>query len=165
MSSRRLQDMSSRRPQRNNFSSSKTCWRRLQDALEDVKLLRWRRVEDVFKTCLDEDVFKTSWRPKNICWVKFTAIVISEDNKVGYQCQSIALVGGLCYIEPIYYYWITGYDYARTDQLLRLVNFHLAIEQCSCEKVIWLVAKESVKVLTFAIILSPYISDWFNLIP
>ena len=32
--------------------------RRLQDVLEDVKLLRWRRVEDVFKTCL-QDVFKT----------------------------------------------------------------------------------------------------------
>ena len=37
MSSRRLQDMSSRR---------------LQDVLEDVKLLRWRRVEDVSNKCL-----------------------------------------------------------------------------------------------------------------
>ena len=43
MSSRHLQDMSSRRLQ--DMSS-----RRLQDVLEDVKLLRWRRVEDVFKT-------------------------------------------------------------------------------------------------------------------
>ena len=33
--------------------------RRLQDDLEDVKLLRGRRVEDVFKTCL-EDAFKTN---------------------------------------------------------------------------------------------------------
>ena len=41
--------------------------RRLQDVLEDVKLLRWRRVQDVFKTCLD-GVFKTSSRPTNICW-------------------------------------------------------------------------------------------------
>ena len=49
---------SSTRLQRNNFSSSKTSWRRLEDVLEDVKLLRWRRVEDVFKTCL-QDVFKT----------------------------------------------------------------------------------------------------------
>ena len=48
-----LQDVfktSSRRLQRSNFSSSKTSSRRLQDILEDVKLLRWRRVEDVFKT-------------------------------------------------------------------------------------------------------------------
>ena len=62
MSSRRLQDMSSRRLQRNNFSSSKTSSRRLQDVLEDVKLLRWRRVEDVFKT---------SWRLTNVCWESF----------------------------------------------------------------------------------------------
>ena len=37
---RGLQDMSSRRLQRNNFSSSKTSSRRLQNVLEDVKLLR-----------------------------------------------------------------------------------------------------------------------------
>ena len=35
--------------------------------LEDVKLLRWRRIKDVFKTCL-EDVLKTFSRPKNHCW-------------------------------------------------------------------------------------------------
>ena len=40
--------------------------RRLEDVMEDHKLLLWRRVEDVFKTnvCWDkssEDVFKTSW--------------------------------------------------------------------------------------------------------
>ena len=39
----------------------------LQDVLEDKKLWRWRLAEDVSKTCL-EDVFKTSWRPKNVCW-------------------------------------------------------------------------------------------------
>ena len=58
MSSRHLQDMPSRRLQRNNFSSSRTSSRCLQDVvktflqdvLEDVKLLRLRRVEDVFKT-------------------------------------------------------------------------------------------------------------------
>ena len=33
--------------------------RHLQDNLEDKKLLRWRCVEDAFKTCL-KDVFKTS---------------------------------------------------------------------------------------------------------
>ena len=39
-----------------------------QDALEDEQLLRWRRVKDVYKTCLQE-VLKTSWRPANVCWV------------------------------------------------------------------------------------------------
>ena len=36
--------------------------RRLQDVLEDEKLLHWRHFEDVFKTCL-QDLFKTSSRP------------------------------------------------------------------------------------------------------
>ena len=35
-------------------------WRRFQDDLEDESLLRWRRVEDDFKT---------SSRPTNVCWV------------------------------------------------------------------------------------------------
>ena len=56
-------------------TSCERSWKRLQDVfagrlqnvLEDVKLLRWRRIEDVFKTCLEE-VFKTSWRPTNVCW-------------------------------------------------------------------------------------------------
>ena len=50
MSSKRLQDMSSRRLQ------DISC---LQDELEHKKLLHWKRVEDVFKTCL-EDVLKTN---------------------------------------------------------------------------------------------------------
>ena len=85
MSSRRLQDMSSRRLQ-NVFSVTifcfqdvlKTSSRRLQDVLQEIfktssrrlgrrKMLRWRRVEDVFKTCL-QGVFKTSSRPTNVCW-------------------------------------------------------------------------------------------------
>ena len=66
MSSRHVFKTSWRCLQRNNFSSSKTSSRRLENVLEDVKLLRWRRVEDVFKTCL-EDVFKTSSRPTNVC--------------------------------------------------------------------------------------------------
>ena len=60
---RRLEDVfntSSTRLQRNNFTSSKTSWRRLKDVLEDEKLLRWRRFEDVLKTCL-EDVSKMPW--------------------------------------------------------------------------------------------------------
>ena len=43
--------------------------RRLQDVLEDEKLLRWRRLQKVLKTCLEdvlktclEEVFRTSWR-------------------------------------------------------------------------------------------------------
>ena len=66
MSSRRLEDV---------FSITIFCLARyLQDVfkmssrrLEDETLLRWRRVEDVFKTCL-EDICKTSWKPSNICW-------------------------------------------------------------------------------------------------
>ena len=38
----------------------KTFWRRLKDALEDEKLLRRRRLQDVFKT---------SWKTRNVCWV------------------------------------------------------------------------------------------------
>ena len=100
MSSRDLQDMSSRRLQRNNFSSSETSWkcledvlktsckmssRRLQDVLEDVKLLRWRRAEDVFKTCF-EDVFKTSSRPTNVFWevtVHTVEVIISNQTELG----------------------------------------------------------------------------------
>ena len=73
-SSRHVFKRSSRRLQHNNFSSSKRSSRRLarclqdvfktslQDVfvLKDVKSLRWRYVEDVFKT---------SSRPTNVCWV------------------------------------------------------------------------------------------------
>ena len=52
-SSRHVFKTSSRRSQRNNLP------KRLRDVLEDVKLLPRKRVEDVFKTCL-EDVFKTN---------------------------------------------------------------------------------------------------------
>ena len=49
----------SRRIQRNNFPSSKmfsfkTSSRRFQDVLEDEKLLHWRRSQDVFKTCIED---------------------------------------------------------------------------------------------------------------
>ena len=67
---------SSRRLQCNNFLSSKTSSRHLEDVLQ-------KRLEDVFKTylqdvfktswkkknCYAKDVFKTSWRPANVCWV------------------------------------------------------------------------------------------------
>ena len=69
MSSRRLQDMSSTRledvfnvtifrlPRRLQDVLQDVFKMSLQDVSEDVKLLRWRRVEAVLKTCL-EDVFK-----------------------------------------------------------------------------------------------------------
>ena len=57
----------STRLQRNNFSSSKTSSKRLEDVLEDEKLLSWRHFKVIFKTCL-EDVLKTSWTKQNIYW-------------------------------------------------------------------------------------------------
>ena len=56
-SSRCLQDMSWRRLQ---YVFSETIFR-FQDVLEDEKLLRWRRLEDVLKTSW-RHVLKTSWR-------------------------------------------------------------------------------------------------------
>ena len=76
MSSRRLQDMSSKRLQDVFSATIFRLPRRLQDVLQDLKLLRSKRVEDVFKTCL-EDVFKTSSRPTNICWA-FTRLKKKE---------------------------------------------------------------------------------------
>ena len=97
MSSRRLQDMSSRRLQdvfsvtifrlprrlgRRKIVTLKTCWKTkncyAEDVLEDKKLLRWSRVEDVFKTCL-EDIFQTSWRPTNVSWVRSLTVWPKQD--------------------------------------------------------------------------------------
>ena len=62
---------------RNVFkTSSRVFARSLQDVLEDLKLLRWRRVEDVVKTCL-EDVYKTSSKPTNVCREKTCSILRS----------------------------------------------------------------------------------------
>ena len=47
-----------RRLQRNNFTSSKTFWRRLEDALKTFQDVLKTCLEDVLKTCL-EDVLKT----------------------------------------------------------------------------------------------------------
>ena len=67
MSSRRSQDMSSRRLQHNNFSSSKTSSRLLQDVftthLQDVFKTSWKT-----KNCYAEEVLKTCSRPANVCW-------------------------------------------------------------------------------------------------
>ena len=58
-----LQDMYSRLFQHKNFWSSKTSSRCLQNLfarhLLKRKKKRWRRAEDVFKT---------PWRPTNVCW-------------------------------------------------------------------------------------------------
>ena len=50
---RRLQDMSSRRLE-DVFSVTIFRLPKLQDVLEDVTLLRWRRVEDVLEACLED---------------------------------------------------------------------------------------------------------------
>ena len=52
----------------------------LEDILEDEKLLPWRRIEDVFRTYL-EDIFKTSWRPTNVCWVS----IICKQSTLNYR--------------------------------------------------------------------------------
>ena len=48
---------SSTRLQRNNFTSFKTSWRRLEGILQDVLKTSWKT-----KNCYAEDVFKTFWR-------------------------------------------------------------------------------------------------------
>ena len=70
-SSRHVLKTSLTRLQRNNFSSSNPSSRHLGDVFEDEKFLRWRRFQDVFKTCLQDvlktylqDIFKTSWKQK-----------------------------------------------------------------------------------------------------
>ena len=75
-SSRHALKMPSRRLQDVFKTSSAQQFFVFQDVLQDLKLLRSKRVEDVFKTCL-EDVFKTSSRPTNICWA-FTRLKKKE---------------------------------------------------------------------------------------
>ena len=53
-SSRRLQDVSWDVFKTSSKEVFKTPSRRLENVLENKKLLRWRRVEDVFKTCLQD---------------------------------------------------------------------------------------------------------------
>ena len=72
---RHLQDLSSRRLQRNNFSSSKKSSRRLV-----------RFFQDVFKTSL-QNVFKTSWRPlerqKLLRWRRIKDVLKSNKYLLG----------------------------------------------------------------------------------
>ena len=65
MSSRRSQDMSSRRLQRDNFSSSKTSWRRLEDVFKIFCEMSSRRICKTSSRCLGRRkivTLKTSWR-------------------------------------------------------------------------------------------------------
>ena len=71
-SPRSLQDMPWRFLQRLFRVTILRLARRLEDLLEDKKLLRWRRLQDVFKTCLG-DVSKRClenmpWRCQNTSW-------------------------------------------------------------------------------------------------
>ena len=68
------------RQQRNSFSSSRTSWRRLENILENENLLRWRRLQDVWKTCL-EDIFKTSLRQKKWKYLYLINLNVHVSNK------------------------------------------------------------------------------------
>ena len=82
---------SSTRLQRNNFTSSKTSWRRLEYVLqrlfEDVLKTSWKTkncyAEDVLKTCL-EDLLKILWRQTK--FLLRISVYLSRDNK--YKCVS-----------------------------------------------------------------------------
>ena len=63
-------------------TSSRRLGRFLQDVLENEKLLRWRRVEDVFKTYLEDDL-KTSWRSANVCWIRACVCFFRKRTKKG----------------------------------------------------------------------------------
>ena len=78
---RRLEDIIARR-------LANTSWRRLEDVLKTTCKTSWRRFRKtyckyVFKTssrrlqdlledekCYAEDVLKTSWKTRNVCWVR-----------------------------------------------------------------------------------------------
>ena len=53
-SSRHVLKTTSTHFQRNNITSSKASWRRLQDVLEDKKPSRWRHLEDISWRCLED---------------------------------------------------------------------------------------------------------------
>ena len=70
ISLRHLQDKSWRHLE-DVFSVTTFCLLRgLQDVLQDVKLLLWRGVEEIFKACL-EDFLETFSRPTTVCLVVF----------------------------------------------------------------------------------------------
>ena len=103
---------SSRRLQCNIFLSSKTSWRRLEDIiarrlantswrhLGRRKALRWRRLE----------VLKTSWKTRNVCWVKWRNrkmgfanvrtenTAMSNNNRWNYKIENLHTVVAYCCI-------------------------------------------------------------------
>ena len=105
-SSRRLQDVFI------IFLSSKTSWRCLEDIiarrlantswrhLGRRKALRWRRLE----------VLKTSWKTRNVCWVKWRNrqmgfanvrsenTVMSNNNRWNYKIENLHTVVAYCCI-------------------------------------------------------------------
>ena len=81
MSSRRFQDMSSRRLQPNNFSSSKTSWRRLGRRKNVTLKTCWRRVQEVSWRRL-KYVFKTKKCFLGTCQIKMKVV---KSNKTDYQ--------------------------------------------------------------------------------
>ena len=61
----------------------KTSSGRLQDVLDNVKLLRWRRVEDVFKTCFED------------AWVRLKDQQMCAGNPFGVDVPLTEKPGGL----------------------------------------------------------------------
>ena len=47
-----------------------TSWRPLKDVLEDEKLLCWRHLQNVFKT---------SWKTRNVCWDNTSLVLRDEE--------------------------------------------------------------------------------------
>ena len=110
-SSRHVLRTSSTRLQRNNFKSSKTCWRRLedflkisyktssrclQDVMEDEKLLHWRRLRDMSRRRLEDMYWRRlediSWRcPEDMSWWRLEDIM--ETNKIVAGVISILIWG------------------------------------------------------------------------
>ena len=83
-SQRHVLKTSSARPQRNNFLSSNTSWRHLEDDLEDEKLLPWRRLQDFLKTSWRrlEDVLKTC--PEDVLKTFFQDVLKTSSRQTKY---------------------------------------------------------------------------------
>ena len=84
------------------FVLVKTCWRRFQHNIFLSSKRSPRRLQDIFKTCLQgvvmktswrvrncyaEDVFKVSWKTKNVSWVsyKLPCFIILEFSNIYFQ--------------------------------------------------------------------------------
>ena len=117
-----LQDVlktSSTRLQRNNFTSSKTSWRRPTKT-------SWRRLEDVFKTSRKtswrhlQDVIKTSWKTKKLLrWRRLQDVLKTCLEEVLKTCLEDVLK---TYLEDVF----------KTSR--RQTNFLLVISVCNKSK-------------------------------